>query len=536
MARDSRVQILRDPRRMQAERLGRFQIDNGVFHQNAASRRQPFTRQQAAQHQFRRLGPQTTVHAHRLDRHMFGKVAMQAEMPQHVTRITTRRIRQQNLAPRKFVQQARQSAFGANHRLQIIEAMRLPQKIVRPHLMMIYHTEQRRTVTLPVRDTFGIHRIGIVLQAAFAQYLRDVGIHVQVDRRKNRVRRIVQGVVEIEQPDRFVARLVHRVSQKIKSGICMRRLAAFIAATTVTGLFSLYTAFAVADDVAASAKQVATHKTVIPQRGTLYRVDHHGRSSYLFGTIHVGQAAFYPLEPQVMRALHAADRLVLELDIRNTAALQQALAKHGLYADEETIATHISADRLASLKAGLQNAGIPYDNVARMKPWMIANLLMVQTMERNGYPADEGLERYLLTIAEKEGKTVQELESADYQFGLFDHLDDNQQQDYLAETLHDLADGSELAQSVALLDAWGHADSTKMLALKQEMLTDESVVSRCIEEILLNQRNPGMTDKIEALLSSDKKIFVAIGALHLLGTSSVPDLLKQRGYRVTKIY
>lgn len=315
----------------------------------------------------------------------------------------------------------------------------------------------------------------------------------------------------------------------------MRRLAAFIAATAVTGLFSLYTAFAVADNVV-SVKPAATHKATIPLRGTLYRVDHHGRSSYLFGTIHVGQAAFYPLEPQVTRALHAADRLVLELDIRNTVALQQALAKHGLYADGETIATHISADRLESLKAGLQNAGIPYENVARMKPWMIANLLIVQTMERNGFPADEGLERYFLTIAEKEGKTVQELESADYQFGLFDHLDDKQQQDYLAETLHDLADGLELAQSVALLDAWGRADSEKMLAMKRDMLTDTSVASRFIEDILLNQRNPGMTDKIEALLNSDKKVFVAIGALHLIGAGSVPDLLQQRGYRVTKIY
>lgn len=316
----------------------------------------------------------------------------------------------------------------------------------------------------------------------------------------------------------------------------MRRLAAFIAVTTVTGLFSLYTAFAVADNAVTSAKPAATHKATIPLRGTLYRVDHHGRSSYLFGTIHVGQAAFYPLEPQVMRALHAADRLVLELDIRNTAAFQQALVKHGLYADGQTIAMHLSAERLTSLKSGLQHAGIPYDNVARMKPWMIANLLIVQTMERNGFPADEGLERYLLTIAEKEKKTVQELESADDQFALFDHLDDKQQQDYLAETLHDLADGSELEQSVALLDAWGRADSAKMLSLKQEMLNDESVVSRFIEEILLNRRNPGMVDKIEALLNSDKKVFVAIGTLHLIGTGSVPDLLQQRGYRVTKIY
>lgn len=316
----------------------------------------------------------------------------------------------------------------------------------------------------------------------------------------------------------------------------MRRLVALIAATIVTGLFSLYTPFAVADKTVATARPVATDNAPTPLRGTLYRVDHHGRSSYLFGTIHVGQAAFYPLEPHVMRALHAADRLILELDIRDAAAFQQAIVKHALYPDGQTIAAHLPADQLASLKAGLQRAGIPFDNVARMRPWMIANLLIVQTMERNGYPAEEGLERYFLAIAEKEGKTVQELESADYQLALFAQLNDKQQQDYLAETLRGLADGSELEQSVALLDAWSRADSAKLLALKQAMLTDESVTSRFLEEILLNRRNPGMTDKIEALLNSDRKIFVAIGALHLIGTGSVPALLKQRGFRVTKIY
>lgn len=317
----------------------------------------------------------------------------------------------------------------------------------------------------------------------------------------------------------------------------MRRIAAFIVTALFFGVASLYTAFANADNAAGVASAKPAGKTAaIPLRGTLYRVDYRGHTCYLFGTVHVGQAAFYPLEPQVTRALHEASKLVLEIDIRDTAAFQQAILKHGIYPGGQTIETHLPADDLARLKRALNDAGIPFDQVARMKPWMIANLLIVQSMARNGFPVEQGIELYFLSIAEKEKKTVQELESAAYQLSLFDQLNEIQQREYLRETLHDLADGSAIEKSAALIDAWSHADSNKMAALKQEILNDASASSRFIEDVLLNQRNPGMTDKIEILLAHDKSTFVAIGALHLIGDGSVPALLRQRGYQVKKLY
>lgn len=326
----------------------------------------------------------------------------------------------------------------------------------------------------------------------------------------------------------------------------MRRIPAFISAL-VAGLVaaillllaSLYTASAHADAVRApdTATPQSAAREPIPLRGTLYRVEHNGHTCYLFGTVHVGQAAFYPLEPIVMRALHASNTLALEIDIRNENAFGQAIAKHGLYNDGTTIADHLTTDRLDKLQAALQKNDIPLDRIARMKPWMIANLLVVQTMARNGYPAEQGLESYFLSVAAKEGKIVRGLETADYQLSLFNRLDDTQQQEYLEETLQDLNDGSEIAQAKALIDAWRRADSASVLALKQQMLNDGSASSRFIEDILLNQRNPGLADGIAMLLNDDKTSFVAIGMLHLIGgENSIPALLQKRGYQVRKLY
>jgi uncharacterized protein YbaP (TraB family) len=310
--------------------------------------------------------------------------------------------------------------------------------------------------------------------------------------------------------------------------------------SVITALFTLYAGWhampARADDALraeATTSAAPTRQAAAIRHGTLYRVEYRGHTSYLFGTVHVGQAAFYPLEPQVTRALDRADRLVIEVDIRDAAAFGQAIARYGLYPQGQTIAQHLSADTLEKLQGALQRAGIPFDRIARMKPWMVANLLIVQEMARNGFPAEQGIEMYLLSVAQKQGKAVGALETADYQLSLFDSLNQKQQEDYLRENIAELADGSAMKKGLALIDAWRRADSPEMERLLQD---DQSPSSAFMQKLLISRRNPGMAGKIEMLLKNDKASFVALGALHLLGENGVPALLQQRGYRVQKLY
>lgn len=289
---------------------------------------------------------------------------------------------------------------------------------------------------------------------------------------------------------------------------------------------------------AVSDRSTNARQADIQRRGTLYLVRdrQHGHTAYLFGTVHVGQNAFYPLEPQVSAALDRADKLVLEVDIRNAEALQQAFVQYGMYPDDQTIAQHVSTDTLAKLKQALQATGVPYDNVARMKPWMIANLLLIKELELHGYPTDQGIEMYFLSLAKQQNKSVGQLETADYQLSLFDSMAPAQQEAYLRESITELADGSTLKKSLALLTAWRNADSKAILRSFHEMQNDKSATSSFEKKVLIDERNPGMANKIEVLLRQDKASFVAIGAFHLLGKKGVPALLQQRGYEVRKLY
>ncbi|MBI1890292.1 MAG: TraB/GumN family protein [Burkholderiales bacterium] len=274
----------------------------------------------------------------------------------------------------------------------------------------------------------------------------------------------------------------------------------------------------------------------IPKRGTLYRVIHEGNAAYLFGTIHVGKASFYPLEPRVSEALSKSSKLVLELDVRNQQAFQAALAKHGLYGPNENIRDHIAPALYAQLLQALERYQFPAQRVMQMKPWLAANFLISLDTERGGFSRSFGIETYLMDAAVAQAKQVVELENAEYQLALFDGMSEQEQEQYLREILEGLADGSVTKKTQELIAAWSTADEKQYDALVREAMNEKSTSSEFTQRILLDKRNPEMTNKIEALLKNEATTFVGIGLLHMLGETSVPALLKQRGYAVEKVY
>ncbi|RJF99899.1 TraB/GumN family protein [Noviherbaspirillum saxi] len=285
----------------------------------------------------------------------------------------------------------------------------------------------------------------------------------------------------------------------------------------------------------AQAALAATGMSDAPQRGSLYRIRHHGNIAWLFGTIHVGKPAFYPLEQEVTTALQRAGKLVLEIDIRDNGPFQRALHAHGMYPSDDGIEGHLSAESLASLRKALEQHGISLDSVRRFKPWLLANMLIGLDLERHGYHRSHGLESFLLAQA-GHAKAVQELESAEYQMSLYDGMSDAMQEQYLRENLAELADGNALRKAQALIDAWSRADGNAVERFILEAANEKTASSDFLQKVLLDRRNPEMANKIEALLRNEESSFVGVGLLHLMGETGLPKLLRERGYEVEKLY
>ena len=52
---------------------------------------------------------------------------------------------------------------------------------------------------------------------------------------------------------------------------------------------------------------------------------------------------------------------------------------------------------------------------------------------------------------------------------------------------------------------------------------------------LNDDRNPGLADRIDALHGAGKRVFAAVGALHMTGAKGLPGLMAQRGYIVERL-
>jgi uncharacterized protein YbaP (TraB family) len=285
----------------------------------------------------------------------------------------------------------------------------------------------------------------------------------------------------------------------------------------------------------AAAPADAIQVNDVPRRGTLFRVHHEGKTSYLFGTIHVGKQDFFPLEPEVTEALASSSSLVLELDVRASEPYYRALARHGQYPAGQSIRDHLSPAALAKLQVALDKVKLPLSSVEHYRPWVVANILVGQEIEKSGFNRGLGVEGYLLSNASKQKKPLQELETADYQLGLFGALDDAQQEAYLLENIADVDSGAALRKSAGLIEAWGSADATRIAALTRELTTGETVSARFMDATLLGKRNPEMAASIEAIMRKGDA-FIGIGLLHLVGDKGVPALLRQHGYQVEKVY
>ena len=276
------------------------------------------------------------------------------------------------------------------------------------------------------------------------------------------------------------------------------------------------------------------------ERGALFRVTGSGNTLYLYGTIHAGRADYYPLEPRIRAAMAAAPTLALEVDAaRDPAAVAAAFRQHGMYPAGSPGKASLPATRRLRIEAGLKQQGVDPDAVAQLKPWMLATMLAVIEATRLGYDPALGVDQHLAQLARSRqgGKTrIAELESMGYQLALLDRLPDEAQWQLLEETLDTLASGRQQRETRELFTAWERADQQALDAIALRIEQDGSVSGKFTREVLLDERNGPMADKVVSLLGRENNAVVAVGLLHLVGKRGVPELLRQRGMRVERVY
>ncbi len=268
-------------------------------------------------------------------------------------------------------------------------------------------------------------------------------------------------------------------------------------------------------------------------RGFFWRVSSPTTVVYLLGSIHFADSSFYPLREIVEKNFQQADALVVELDITGIDPQQYSeyIRRHGYYPPGDSIKQHISKQSWRRLQALLQTFNIAPETAAAKKPGLLIMDLTAAMLDRLGYQAGEGVDLHFILQARRQGKPVIGLESLQQQLALFINMP---AVETLLQASLDEAEQAEI-QLQQLEQAWKSGDEQ---ALQQLMIMQPEARYkdyRQINEALLYRRNDAMAAKIRAMLAGDKRVFVVVGAGHLVGERGIVRRLKQAGYNVERL-
>lgn len=301
-------------------------------------------------------------------------------------------------------------------------------------------------------------------------------------------------------------------------------------------LAGFYGVSALAKEVSIRGSLAASATKAVRHGGALFKIQRDGHTAYLFGTIHVGSANFFPLAPQVMAALAQSSRVAIEIDTSDAAAVNALVQRYALYPNDSAGAEAMPATLQPQVHTLLEKYHMTSGEVVRMKPWLLATVLTTEEYAKNGYPKEQGVDNYLSDYARSHNKPLIGLESVEYQLSLLGNLSIADQNRFLQDAVDDLEDPVRAQKALDLVTLWRSGDLVGLQKLLKEMTSDDTFTGQFVQRALLDGRNPALADAFEKLLKSDKITFAGIGMLHLVGHASVQALLRERGYSVQRTY
>ncbi|WP_028519867.1 TraB/GumN family protein [Ruminococcus flavefaciens] len=266
-----------------------------------------------------------------------------------------------------------------------------------------------------------------------------------------------------------------------------------------------------------------------------------GNSIYMMGTMHMVTGYTYPLPDYIMNAYEECDGIAVEYDVSSMMSdfeqMQDFYAKL-IYTDGTTVKDHLSEETYEKAKRFMTD-NMFYNqmmDVYCVGFWEveIETAAMMKMKNLN----EQGIDSMFLSLAQRDGKEIVNVESLDIQTAAMTSASDELVDYIINELIDGCEDVSEYTQGFAKqYDLWASGDIDAL---------DESDVQNDIPEeleddyaayleVMLYDRNEGMAEKADEYLKEGKKYFLMVGASHFAGEKGVDDLLEEKGYTVERV-
>ena len=178
---------------------------------------------------------------------------------------------------------------------------------------------------------------------------------------------------------------------------------------------------------------------------------------------------------------------------------------------------------------------LPYEKIANLSPEMQVAVLSLTVGRKIGLDPSYAVDAFLAALAHAENKRVVSLETPAFQLKMIKMKTPDETVESVKATLDEIESGRVLDMIKRLSQAWAHSDYTVMDNFDDWCDCLSTKVERDEEKRMLDMRNPGMAERIDALHKSGKVVFAAVGSAHMFGPKGLPMLLRKRGYTVKRV-
>ena len=265
--------------------------------------------------------------------------------------------------------------------------------------------------------------------------------------------------------------------------------------------------------------------------GFLWRIVKDKRSSYVFGTVHVARFEWMFPGPALTRALNASDTIALELDLLDPEVQQRMLQGMAAAADTPPLPEALAQ----RLQGRAQVECLTPQALAGFIPEMQVATLMSLVGRRDGLDPSYGIDVFLSGWGHAANKSVVSLETAELQLQMLRAGSAAETIEFVESALDELEGGRARPTLKRVTQAWADADLGTLTRYEDWCECMKTGADRAAMARLLDARNPALADGIAVLHASGRRVFAAVGSLHMIGPAGLPALLAQRGFRVERI-
>jgi len=264
---------------------------------------------------------------------------------------------------------------------------------------------------------------------------------------------------------------------------------------------------------------------------TLWKVEGKQNTVYLMGSIHLLTKDVYPLEDALEKAYGDSRNIVFEinLDSAKTPAAQMQFMNNGLYQNDITLKSQLSDSAYRAAGELCRAAGLPFENVQKMKPWMLALTITSAKLKQLNFDPQYGIDNYFFNKAKQDQKKISSLETVSSQAALLAGLDLQTAEQMIFQTAEQFDTIEMDLQKV--VKSWQTGDEKYL----EKFLVNEMQKFPVLYNKLLLERNKKWLVKILGYLQGEENYLVIAGSGHFIGEDGLVKMLQRKGFKPVQL-